>query len=257
MIKGLRLIAALFLMPCFVFQATLSYAAEGGVPLPNLRWSFEGPFGTYDRAALQRGFKVYSRVCASCHSMELVAYRNLSALGYGEDEIKAIAMQYTFMDGPDDEGEMGDRAGRPSDRFVSPYPNRQAAMYVNNGAYPPDMSLLTKARHGSADYVYSILTGYEDPSPGKDLLAGQYWNKYMPGHVIAMAPPLSEGIVSYEDGAPETVSQYAKDVSHFMSWASEPHMEERKRTGIKVFLFLFVFTGIMYAVKRKIWSDIH
>ncbi len=234
-------------------------AAGGGEhhPLPKQHWHFDGVFGTYDRAALQRGFKVYSQVCAACHGMSKMYYRNLSALGYDEGQLKTIASQYTVMDGPNDEGEMFERPGRPSDRFVSPYANRQAAMYANNGAYPPDMSLLVKARHGGPDYVHAILTGYAEPPADAHLMTGQYWNKYMPGNVIAMAPPLSDGLVGYEDGTPETVAQYARDVSEFLTWASEPHMEDRKRTGIKAFLFLLVFTGIMYAVKKKIWRGAH
>lgn len=252
MIRVIAIISVLLFVP-----VSDSQAAESGAPLPNLHWSFEGVFGTYDRAALQRGFQVYSQVCAACHSMDLLSYRNLTMLGYSQEEVKAIASQYLFIDGPDEEGEMIERAGEPSDRFRAPFANRQAAMYANAGAYPPDMSLLVKARHGGADYIHAILTGYEDPPPEKELLPGQYWNKYMPGHVIAMAPPLSAGMVAYEDGTPETVSQYSRDVAHFLTWASEPHMEARKRTGITAFLFLLVFTGIMYAVKRKIWSDAH
>lgn len=224
---------------------------------PALQWRFEGVFGSYDKAALQRGYKVYAQVCASCHSMDRVYFRNLEALGYSEAQIKTIAAQYTVKDGPNDEGEMFERPAKPSDRFPVPFPNRQAAMYANNGAYPPDMSLLAKARHGGADYIYGILTGFEDPPAGTTLLSGQHWNRYMPGHVIAMAPPLSDGLVAYEDGSPQTAAQYARDVAEFLAFVSEPHMEERKRAGIKVFLFLLVATGLMYGVKRKIWADAH
>ena len=220
-------------------------------------WSFNGPTGTFDRGALQRGFQVYSQVCAACHSLKHLSYRNLSALGYTEAEIKAIASQYTVTDGPDDEGEMFDRPARPSDKFVSPYANDNAARYVNNGALPPDLSLIAKARVGGPDYLYGLLTGYTDAPEGETVAEGQYWNTAMPGHKIAMAPPLSDDIVGYEDGSDTTISQYARDVSTFLMWAAEPNLEERKRTGIKVILFLLVFAGIMYAVKRKIWADVH
>lgn len=219
-------------------------------------WSFQGPTGTFDRGALQRGFQVYSQVCAACHSMKHLSYRNLTALGYTEAEVKAIASQYTVTDGPDDEGEMFDRPARPSDKFVSPYANDNAARYTNNGALPPDLSLIAKARVGGPDYVYGLLTGYEEAPEGETVAEGQYWNKVMSGHKIAMAPPLSDDIVGYEDGSDTTTSQYARDVSTFLMWAAEPNLEERKRTGIKVILFLLVFAGIMYAVKRKIWADV-
>ncbi len=248
----------LLLLSVFVItHGAPALAAGDAEPPPEMHWSFSGPFGTYDRAALQRGFQVYKQVCAACHSMDLKSYRNLAALGYNEDEIKAIAAEYTVEDGPNDEGEMFERPARPSDRFKNPYPNDAAAKYANNGAMPPDLSLITKARHNGANYVHGILTGYEEAPADTELMSGQYYNRYMAGHVIAMAPPLSDGVVGYEDGTDGTVEQYAKDVTQFLVWAAEPEMEERKRTGIKVILFLLVFTGIMYAVKRKIWADAH
>lgn len=233
--------------------------AAGDAPKPpSVDWSFNGPFGAYDKAALQRGFQVYKQVCAACHSMDRVYYRNLTALGYSEDQTKSAAAEYTVMDGPNDEGEMFERPARPSDPFKAPYENEQAAKYANNGALPPDLSLITKARMGGADYIYGILTGYEDAPEGTDLLAGQYYNKYMAGHVIAMAPPLSDGVVAYESAdVPQTVDQYAKDVAHFLTWAAEPEMEVRKQTGLKVLIFLGVFAALMYAVKRKLWAKLH
>jgi len=214
--------------------------------------------GTFGKAAMQRGLKVYREVCSACHSMDLVAYRNLTALGYNEAQVKNIAAEYTVTDGPDDEGEMFDRPARPSDRFVSPYPNKNAAKAANNGALPPDLSLIAKARHHGPDYIYALLTGYQDEAPhGHTLLEGQYWNTYMPGHVIAMAPPLSDGIVGYEDGSPETAEQYAYDVVNFLMWAADPYLEQRKKAGLSVLIFLIVFAGVMYAVKRKIWEDVH
>jgi len=232
-------------------------AAGESAPLPHQDWGFSGPLGTYDKAALQRGFKVYREVCSACHSMRLVAYRNLSALGYNEDQIKNIASQYTFTDGPDDEGEMFERPGLPSDHFKDPYPNKKAAAAVNNGALPPDLSLITKARHSGPDYVYALLTGYEPAPAGFDVPSGKYYNEYMPGHVIAMAPPLSDDIVMYEDGTPTTTEQYSKDVVEFLTWAGDPHMEQRKQTGIKVILFLLAFAAVMYAYKKRIWSGLH
>jgi ubiquinol-cytochrome c reductase cytochrome c1 subunit len=224
---------------------------------PELHWSFDGPFGTYDRAALQRGFQVYSQVCSACHSMNRLYYRDLEALGYSEAQVKTIAAAHNVQDGPNDEGEMYERPGRPSDRFVSPFPNEKAASYANNGAVPPDMSLLAKAREGGPDYIYGILTGYEEAPAGVKLLSSQHWNRYMPGHVIAMPPPIADGAVAYEDGSEQTLDQYARDVAQFLAWASEPHMEQRKRTGIKVFLFLAAFAGVLGLAKRKVWKNVH
>lgn len=232
--------------------------AAGDAPHPPAQdWSFSGPLGTYDRAALQRGFLVYRQVCSACHSMKHLSYRNLEGLGYDEAQIKAIAGEYSVMDGPDDEGEMFERPARPSDKFKAPYANDSQAKAGNGGALPPDLSLITKARHGGANYVYGIMTGYEEPPEHVQLLQGQNYNKYMPGHIIAMAKPLTDDQISYEDGSPQTVEQYAKDVAHFLTWAADPYMEDRKRGGIKVVLFLLIFAGIMYAVKRKIWADAH
>lgn len=251
--KSLLAISAL----CLLSPAAL--AAEGTHEIKKLDWSFDGPFGTYDRAALQRGFLVYKQVCAACHGLDKMYYRHLGALGYSDAQIKTIAAEVTVTDGPNDEGEMFDRPGRPSDKFKKPFANDKAAMFANNGALPPDLSLITKARHGGADYVYSILTGYKDAPEGFALIQGQHYNTAKDGHIIAMAPPLvSDGQVPYEDAAtPQTVDQYAKDVSHFLTWAAEPEMEQRKRMGVKVIVFLMMFAGIMYAVKRKIWENLH
>ena len=247
----------IFLMVLTIgFGAGSAVAAESSHKIPHQHWSFDGVFGTYDRGALQRGFQVYTQVCAACHSMKHLSYRNLSALGYSEAEVKAIAAQNTVMDGPDDEGEMFERPMKPSDKFKNPYENDKQARYANNGALPPDLSLITKARHGGADYIYALLTGYEEAPEGETLGAGQHWNKYMSGNKIAMAAPLSDDMVGYEDGTPATLDQYARDVSHFLTWAAEPEMEVRKRTGIKVFIFLLIFAGIMYATKRKIWAAV-
>lgn len=236
-------------------QSSTAHASSH--PLPDVDWRFEGPFGTYDRAALQRGFQVYREVCSACHSMKFLKYRNLSALGYSEDQIKAIAAEYTVTDGPDDQGEMFERPARPSDRFKLPYPNDAAAKAANNGALPPDLSLIVKARAGGADYVFGILTGYAPAPEGVELMNGQYWNIHMAGNKIAMPPPLSDEMISYADGSVGTVEQYAKDVSSFLTWAAQPEMEERKQTGIKALLYLTIFAVVMYAVKRRIWSRVH
>lgn len=250
----------------FVF-ATLTAAALGlavtpaaavdGVEVPKQQWSFQGLFGTFDRGALHRGFQVYEEVCAACHGLSLLSYRNLQDIGFTEDQVKAIAAQKTVTDGPDDQGEMYERPAIPSDRFVSPFPNDEAARAANGGALPPDLSVVAKSREGGEDYLYGLLVGYEDPPQGVEPPAGMYYNAYFPGHLIAMPPPLSEDLVEYADGTPATVEQMAHDVSTFLAWAAEPHLEARKRTGVKSILFLIVLTGLLYASKRKIWQQVH
>jgi cytochrome c1 len=224
---------------------------------PQQEWSFTGLFGTYDRASAQRGFQVYKEVCSGCHGMNLLSYRHLTGIGFSEAEIKAIAATVEVQDGPDSEGEMFDRPGIPADRFISPFPNVQAAAASNGGKAPPDLSLMTKARIGGSDYVYGLLTGYSDVPNGIEMPEGGNYNKYYPGHVIAMAAPLYDEAVEYTDGTKPTLAQHAKDVTTFLTWAAEPEMEDRKRMGIKVLLFLLVLTGMLYAVKRKIWEDLH
>ncbi len=237
---------------------SVAVAATGGEPIPSQDWSFSGFAGTYDKAALQRGYKIYREVCSSCHSMKRIYYRNLSALGYNEAQIKNIASEYMVEDGPNDEGEMFERPARPSDAFVSPFPNEQAAKAANGGALPVDLSLITKARSNGSNYVYALLTGFKDDVPnGHELADGQYWNIYFPGNKLSMAPPLMNGIVEYEDGSPEILPQYAADITHFLTWAADPYMEERKATGVKVILFLIIFAGVMFAVKRRVWAKLH
>ena len=249
------MLRTLILISAFVFSALPVMAAGGGEAPPHQHWHFSGPFGQFDKAAMQRGLKVYREVCAACHSLKRVRYGNLVDLGYNEGQVKNIAAEYTVTDGPNDEGEMFERAGKASDYFVSPYPNKKAAMASNGGAYPPDLSLMTKARPHGADYLYALLTGY-DESGHHEVPEGKYWNKYFPGHVISMAAPLSDGLVTYEDGSPETTAQYAHDVTNFLMWAADPYLEERKSTGIKVIFFLIVFAGVMYAYKKRIWADV-
>ena len=240
----------------FGLQAGAALAAEGK-ELPERDWSFSGIFGQFDRGAMQRGLQVYREVCSGCHGLRFIAFRNLEALGYGEDEIKTIAAEYSIVDGPDEEGEMFERPGRPSDRFPSPFPNDKAAAANNNGAVPPDLSLIVKARIGGADYVHGLLTGYAEPPGDLEILEGQSYNLYFPGNVTAMAPPLFEDAVEYGDGTPATAENMATDVATFLAWAAEPELEERKSMGIGVMLFLLVFTGVLYAVKRKVWADLH
>jgi len=224
--------------------------------VPRRTWSFEGLFGAFDPGAMQRGFQVYNEVCAACHSMKLLAFRHLSGIGFTEDQIKQIAAAKQVTDGPNDQGEMFERPGRPSDRFPAPFPNENAARAANNGAYPPDFSTLVKGRDGGASYIYGVMTGYKDPPPGKELLPGMNYNEVFPGHQIAMPPPLSEDQVTYADGTPATVDQMVADVSTFLAWVSEPELETRKRLGIKVILYMLVLTGFLYAIKRRVWANV-
>ena len=236
-----------------------SVRSEEKVKLLKIDWSFKGVTGKFDRASLQRGYQVYTEVCASCHSMNLVSYRNLGEPGgpeFSVEQVKAIAANFEVEDGPNSDGEMFTRPGRPSDKFVSPYPNVQAATAANGGAYPPDMSVLVKARKGGSDYIYSVLMGYEDPPTGFELEDGVYYNKYMDGQKIKMSNPLSEGIVTYADGTQTTQAQMAKDVTTFLTWTAEPHLETRHKMGVKVIIFLTIFTLLVYLSMRRIWSRI-
>ena len=236
----------------------LNAAGEQAEPI-KIDWSFKGLTGKFDRSSLQRGFQVYKEVCASCHSMQYLSYRNLGEPGgpeFSEAEVKAIAASFEVSDGPDAQGEMFTRPGRPSDKFVSPYPNVKAAAAANGGAYPPDMSVLVKARKGGANYIYSVLVGYEDPPAGVTLDDGVYYNKYMIGNKIKMPNNLSDGLVEYADGTSATVDQMAKDVTTFLAWAAEPELEERHKTGIKVMIYLILLSILVYLSMKKIWSRI-
>lgn len=237
---------------------TSSPAVAAGAAKPAAQaWSFDGIFGSFDRAQVRRGLIVYRQVCSACHSLNLVAYRHLAGIDFNENEIKAIAESVEVTDGPNDQGEMFQRPGRPSDKFKAPFPNDNAARAANNGAYPPDLSLMIKARKGGADYVHAVLTGYGEAPAGVQLMDGMSYNAYFPGQQIAMGAPLSEGSVEYADGTKATVDQMAKDVAAFLAWTAEPEMEARKRLGLKVLLFLLVLTGMLFALKRMIWSDVH
>jgi len=235
-----------------------SAKASGDLAFERQEWTFNGIFGRFDRAALRRGHQVYQEVCSSCHGLSLVAYRNLMDIGFSEEEAKEIAAENEVEDGPNDEGEMFTRPAKLSDRFVAPFPNEQAARYSNNGAYPPDLSLMVKARKGGADYLYGVLTGYEDEAPeGVEMMDGMYFNHSFPGHQIAMPQPIYEDSVEYEDGTPATVAQMSKDVTTFLAWTAEPELEERKSLGIKALIFVLLLTALLYAVKRRIWSKLH
>jgi ubiquinol-cytochrome c reductase cytochrome c1 subunit len=252
-----RLFAAAAVALCVAGFLPAAQAQEDhAVHLKDLSWPTEGLFGSFDRASVQRGFQVYREVCAACHGLHYVAFRNLADLGYTEDQVKAIAAEYTITDGPNDLGEMFERPGLPYDRLPSPYPNEAAAAAANGGKAPPDLSLMAKARMGGEDYLYSILTGYEEPPAEVEVPEGGYYNAYFPGHVIAMPPPLSADQVTYADGTSATVSQMSQDVTQFLAWAAEPKLEARKQTGIKAILFLVVLTGLTFALKRKIWADV-
>lgn len=241
-----------------LFLPTMALSAGGSdVPLKQMAWSFDGPLGTVDKVAAQRGFQVYREVCSGCHSLERVAFRTLTEIGFSAEEVKSLAAEYTVEDGPNDEGEMFDRPARPSDYFPAPYPNEQAARSVNNGAYPPNLSLIVKARPDGANYVYSLLTGYGETVPEHVQLGdGQHYNPYMPGGKIAMAAPLMEDAVEYQDGTQATVEQMSKDVTHFLQWTASPEMEMRKRMGLKVIAFLFIFSILCYIAMKRIWADV-
>lgn len=233
-------------------------AAGGEIHVPEQEWSFNGIFGKFDQAELQRGLQVYLEVCSLCHSLDLLAYRNLTEIGYSEEQVKAIAAQYEVEDGPNDDGEMFTRTAVPADRFASPYANPQMAAASNNGAMPPDLSLMHKARIGGADYIYALIAeGYVDAPEEFALTEGLNYNEFFPGHQIAMAQPLYGDDVEYADGTSATVEQEARDVAAFLAWAAEPKMEERKKLGFQVIIYLLVMTAMFYAVKRKIWSDVH
>jgi len=248
-----------FISIIFCINITFIQAAEQTEKLLSPGWSFKGFFGKFDRGSLQRGYQVYTEVCSACHSMKYLTYRNLSEPGgpeFSEVEAKAIASQFEVTDGPNNDGEMFTRPGRPSDNFVSPYPNIQAATAANGGAYPPDMSVLVKARKGGADYIYSLLLGYEDPPAGISLDDGVYYNKYMPGKNIKMSNPLSEGLVEYSDGTTASMEQMAKDVTTFLSWAAEPHLEARHKIGFRAIIYLIILTILVYFSMKKIWSRV-
>jgi ubiquinol-cytochrome c reductase cytochrome b/c1 subunit len=261
------------------FSVSQSASAATETVPPSEQWSFAGPFGKFDRAQLQRGYKIYKEVCSACHSMRLVSYRNLAdpgGPGFTLEQATALAGEATIKDGPNDAGDMFDRPRRIADRLPSPFANTQAAAAANGGGIPPDLSLITKARsyergfpqfifdfftqfqEQGPNYVTALLQGFEDTPPaGFSLPDGAYYNKYFAGHIIRMPPPLTDGQVTYDDGTPQTLPQYAKDVTAFLMWTAEPHMEARKRMGLQVMIFLLILSGLLYFTKKKVWADSH
>ena len=240
-----------------IFYSVFATASDGHITLKNESWPFDGFFGKVDKQSAQRGYQVYKEVCAACHSMDLVAFRNLSEIGFSKDEIKTIAAGYQITVGPNDKGEMYERNRTLADKLPAPFLNENAARAMNNGAYPPDLSLMIKARADGANYAYSLLTGFTEHNTSKlEIPEGMYYNPYFPGDKIAMAPPLVDGIVTYEDGTVASVNQMSRDVVVFLQWAAEPEMEARKRMGIKVILYLLVFTGFFYVAKKRIWKNV-
>jgi len=232
---------------------------ENSAELLKVDWSFKSFIGKFDRASLQRGYQVYNEVCSSCHSVKYLSYRNLMEKGgpeFSEEEAKAIASNFEVVDGPDSTGEMFTRSARLSDKFVMPYANEEEAKSANGGAYPPDMSVLVKARTGGADYIYSLLLGYEDPPVDVKLDDGVYYNKYMYGNKIKMSAPLSDDLIEYSDGTKATSEQMAKDVVSFLMWAAEPHLEQRHKFGFRVLIYLIIISVLVYFSMKKIWSRI-
>jgi cytochrome c1 len=244
---------------------------------PALKWSFAGPLGKFDRAQLQRGFKVYREVCSNCHSLSLLSFRNLAEPGgpeFSPAQAQAVAAEYKIKDGPNEQGEMFERPGRPADHFPPPFPNEQTARASNGGALPPDFSVIAKARtyergfprflldlvtqyqEQGVDYIAALLKGYEKPPEGMQMPSGMMYNKYYPGHGIKMPPPISDGQVSYDDGSPATIDQYSRDVAAFLAWAAEPHLEARKRAGLQVIVFLLLLSGLLYFTKKRIWHEV-
>lgn len=272
-----RTFIALTLGASLAAFGTAARAQEHAPTPPAQKWSFSGPFGKYDEAQLQRGFKVYKEVCAACHSMSMLSFRNLAdpgGPGFSAAQAAAVATEYKIKD-LNDNGEQIERDGRPADYFPSPFPNEKAAAAANGGVAPPDFSTIAKARtyergfpwfvidmitqyqEQGPDYITALLQGYEDAPQGFKLPAGGNYNKYFPGHSIAMPKPLSDGQVTYDDGAPQTLEQYSKDVSAFLMWVAEPNLVARKRIGFQVMIFLIVLAGLMYFTKKKVWSDAH
>jgi cytochrome c1 len=280
--KSIKTLIAVVALAGLASGAALAQSHEREIP-PRQAWSFSGPFGTYDETQLQRGFKVFHEVCSNCHSMSKVAFRTLAEKGgpgFSPEQVTALAATFKVKDGPNDAGDMFDRPARAADFWPSPFPNKQAAAAANGGAAPPDFSVIAKARtyergfpwfvfdiftqyqEQGVDYIAALLPGYEEAPAGEVVPAGKYYNKYFPGNIIAMPPPLQDGAVTYLKGAdgkpqaPETVQQYAKDVSAFLMWAAEPHMEQRKEIAFRALVFLLVFAGLLYYTKRKIWANV-
>jgi ubiquinol-cytochrome c reductase cytochrome c1 subunit len=262
-------IMSLLALAVLTWMAAPAYA-QGEAPTPPAQqWSFQGPFGSFDLAAAQRGFQVYSEVCSVCHSLEYLHYRDLRGIGLTADQIKAVAAAVTVPQGLDDNGDPKEGPATPADQFKSPYPlpnplqigvthtNEKADRAAHNGALPPDLSLIVNAREDGPNYVYAVLTGFADPPPGFQMMEGMNYNKYFPGHQIAMPQPLHDEQVTYADGTQASIDQMAHDVVTFLYWAANPDMVQRKQMGWRWVLFFLVMTGLTYAVKRKVWADVH
>ncbi len=252
-------IVAIALMIFVSFASVSASASSSDVKHPKqLKWAFDGAFGKFDKSSIQRGFQVYKEVCSACHAVGQLHFRNLQEVGFSEAEVKALAAGYNVQDGPDEDGEMFERPARASDRIPGPYKNKNHAVAAN-GAYPPDLSLIVKARHDGANYIYSLLTGYQpvEKAPKHVIVPeGKSYNPYFPGGAITMPPPLADGQVTFQDNTEATSKQMAKDVVNFLQWAAEPEMEHRKSMGVKVLIFLTVFTALFWVAKRRIWSKI-
>jgi ubiquinol-cytochrome c reductase cytochrome c1 subunit len=262
----------IFTIICIFFSINLSLAETHALPPKKLEWPFDGMFGKVDRQSAQRGFQVFKEVCAVCHNLDHLYYRNLETpigkndsqrkdfakigLGFSAAEVKSIASNYSVND-TDDEGNVIQRKALPSDKFVGPYSNEKMARASNNGSLPPDLSLMIKARQDGANYVYSLLTGFVEPPVGTIVPEGQYYNPYFITQFIAMAPPLKDDIVTYMDGTKATIDQMAIDVVNFLQWAAEPEMEERKSMGIKVLTYLVITTLLFYIAKCRIWKKLN
>ncbi|MBP2228802.1 ubiquinol-cytochrome c reductase cytochrome c1 subunit [Azospirillum agricola] len=253
----MRALKTAILSAALALGITGAAQASESVHIPKQSWPHSGIFGTIDKASAQRGFQIYKEVCSTCHAMHLVPIRTLAGIGFSEDELKALAAGYEVQAGPNDSGEMFMRPGVPADRFPSPFPNDQAARAANGGALPPDLSLMAKARVGGEDYIHAFLTGFEEPPAGVNLMPGMNYNKYFPGHQVGMPNILQPDGVTYADGTKATVEQQAHDIATFLTFAAEPHLDARKQMGVKVILFLIVLAGLMYATKRKLWSNLH
>ena len=265
----MRIMRSLLALAALTWMAGNAYA-QGEAPTPPAQqWSFQGPFGSFDLAAAQRGFQVYSEVCSVCHSLEYLHYRDLRGIGLTPSQIKAVAAAVTVPQGLDDNGDPKEGPATPADQFKSPYPlpnplqigvthtNEKADRAAHNGALPPDLSLIVNAREDGPNYVYAILNGFSDPPPGFQMMEGMNYNKYFPGHQIAMPQPLHDGQVTYADGTQASIEQMAHDVVTFLYWAANPDMVQRKQMGWRWVLFFLAMTGLTYAVKRKVWADVH
>ena len=257
----IRRVLRVLTLGCLPLLAAAPGRADGGArpELPSPLWSFAGILGQYDEPSLRRGFLVYMDTCAGCHSLRHVAYRDLTALGVGftPEDIKALAAQFKVEDGPNEEGKMFRRPARPSDRIVSRFPNKQAAQHANNGMYPPDLSLITKARRDGIDYLYAFLIGYGEAPAGFELNPGMHFNRFAPGQQTGMEPVLEDDLVEFDDGTPATADQMARDVTEFLAWAADPHREIRYSIGSRVVVFLFLLTMMLIALKREVWAHLH